>query len=574
METAFVFGNTNLSLALPLPLPIALSLLEVLEGGYSHIRHPRGCRAKRSKRRATMKFGEFLTANIIDGLEDAYLDYQHLVAIVEGEVVENGVRLSFECDSLKIGSMGMPINTRPSLGKQVRGFFSALWAWVVLTYLYLEDWACCCFRRKDRSDVAGLSEPLVTSCDILDKATSDALKSERHEEFLAAMHSELARCNQFLMQKEGDLEASINSLIQTVDSFTGTKATPPSFRRPSLGAVVVETPPGLRSRGNSAADQPLPEDHEAPSPTPPAVVSPNTSPRVSFTQLGMETPPNGMRRQSGHSEGGSSGYGTPYKTPSRRNSDHSQRLDSYKTPPPLFQAIWSQPDTIEHAYREMHVLIMQLKQVATVNLTGFQKAAKKCKKHTKTAVKSDFGSQFCCKSENLDDLAEKLTKSYARNFTNHDLDKARSKLMIYKASLKPSLKVGFFLGVDVALTFVLIWINMYQPAKQDCPFCPASLVEVIPVYRVIFFPILFIWGWSALVYLWRSFGINYLWILDMDPKSELGIHGSASLAATMTSFCLLSLILYTGAVKTGQSNSPLSPLSNFFLSLLPCEWID
>ena len=76
----------------------------------------------------------------------------------------------------------------------------------------------------------------------------------------------------------------------------------------------------------------------------------------------------------------------------------------------------------------MHVLIMQLKQVATVNLTGFQKAAKKCKKHTKAAVKSDFASQFCCKSENLDDLAERLAKSYARNFTNHDLDKARSKL--------------------------------------------------------------------------------------------------------------------------------------------------
>ncbi|QDZ22218.1 SPX and EXS domain-containing protein [Chloropicon primus] len=506
-----------------------------------------------------MHFGEFLKANLIEGLEDGYLDYGMLVACVE----QRSGRHSIDDDNLKIGTTAMPLSTSSSLGKQVKRVVSAVLTWIVLTILWIKSWVCCCCG-KGNSDGENV-EPLLDSVSILDDAEDEATRKEKHDQFLAAMLSELSRCNFFLAHKEAELESSIRSLIQTVNNITGTKAGPPSPRVSFTNLSPV--PYGQRRVSDPNSDhgvQDHEDEHEQTSP----VVSDTRSPRTSFTD---DVPQ--IRRTSGLSDAESfPGPQSPPRTPSRRNSE--SKLRTYKAPQPLFQAIWSQPDTIEHAYREMHVHIMQLKQVATLNLTGFQKAAKKCKKKTRLTAKACFKEEVCCKSEKMDELADLLARSYAMHFTENNIDKARSKLMVYKASLKPSLKVGFFLGFDVALTLALIWVTTYHPARTDCPFCSTSMIEVIPVYRVIFFPILFIWGWSVLVYLWRSYGINYLWILDMDPKHELGIHGSASLAATMTSFWLISLLLYTATVKTGYSllDLPLYvwPLTLFLVMFLAC----
>ena len=498
-----------------------------------------------------MHFGEFLKANIIEGLEDGYLDYERLTACVEPGG-QSGPRGSLDDDQLRM-TMAMPIATGPTLKKQVKGVVSSVLTWIVIVWLWFKEWACCLRERKD-DEASDAQEPLLNS---LEEAAVGVFKAERHSEFMAALSDELARCNAFLSHKELELENSIRSLIQTIDAFTGTtKGQAPS---PRVSFTDMSPVPYRKASDDATGGLRTPPGEEA---------SPTVSPRASFA----ETSPTQPRRRaySGYSDGDQM---SPTRTPtqSRRNSD--AKFGLYKAPQ-LFHAIWSQPDTIEHAYREMYLHVLQLKQCATINSTGFAKAAKKCKKKTEIGVKMKFADEVCCKSEKMDELADTLAFSYAKNFTNNNLQKARSKLMIYKASLNPSLKVGFFLGVDVALTLALMWVSAYPPAKQDCPYCPAALIEVIPVYRVIFFPVLFIWGWSALVYLWRSYGINYLWILDMDAKSELGIHGSASLAATMTSFWLISLILYTAAVKTGFSlfGMPLYvwPLSLFLVMFLAC----
>ncbi len=586
-----------------------------------------------------MHFGEFLRANIIEGLEDAYLDYQLLVAIVEGSKGDD--------DQLRIGSTPMPLSTGgPSVHKQAKRVVSRVLTRIAVFFIFLRSsilrlcgYCTCCKGDGEGQVDEGvdpylLNEPLIVPCESIKiNRGEDSLLGERHEEFLCAMHGELARCNDFLAAKEAELEASIDSLVSTIQSFMGSgkerhslsshsaehQSPRPSFEGGSdLPGGSPERPGDhqqqqhqltkryqgarARSQSESASDSrrqqqqlpPLPpgQGGKAGRPDPvtidsvedaggeisPPAASPNVSPRSSFRASPRPSMTIESRGRALSADAYSDLSGLHLHSPSRRNSDahpsSAGRHMSRYTPTPLFQAIWSQPDTIEHAYRELHVHIMQLKQVATVNLTGFQKAAKKCKKNTLTAIKTKFSEETCCKSSKMDDLADKLAKSYAKHFTNNNIAKARATLMIYKGSVQPSLKVGFFLGIDVALTLCLIWVTMYSPAKEDCPYCVSSLIEVIPVYRVIFFPILFIWGWSALVYLWRSFGINYLWILDMDPKTELGIQGSASLAATMTSFCLLSLLLYTAAVKTGFSLLQLPlyvwPLTLFLVTFLAC----
>ena len=59
---------------------------------------------------ATMHFGEFLKANLIEGLEDGYLDYGMLVACVE----QRSGRHSIDDDNLKIGTTAMPLGTSSS----------------------------------------------------------------------------------------------------------------------------------------------------------------------------------------------------------------------------------------------------------------------------------------------------------------------------------------------------------------------------------------------------------------------------------------------------------------------------
>jgi len=484
-----------------------------------------------------MRFGEFLASNRIKGLDEGYLDYARMVDVLES--MEHGTSASLRRtsdDALRISTFAMPVSTKvsvfSSMARHARRAIAACAVAIAAVLAFFSHlvgglWQAlrCRGRRGDDASERGATDPLMDGIEDADAEYEQRLEAEflertrreTFQEFVCVMENELSRCNAFAAQRLREIEISADSLLKTTES--------------------------LMTMEESA----LPKHHYIPS-----------SPERRRSSQDRES------RRNSKSECGNSGD----------NFDGGKSLTEYHSPRSVFPALLTHGETVEHAFKETHILILQLKQMTTVNLTGFLKAAKKCKKVTKQSVGANFHDETCCFPEPIDKLAEKITKSYAKFFTGGDIEKARAKLIIYKASMSPSLKVGFFIGFDTCLTVVLIWFVMFQPAKSECPYCIKALLEAIPLYRVVFLPVVFIWGWSVLVYMWRSYGINYLWILDIDPRTELGVHGGTSLAASMTSLCLGSLILFIATIRTGYSflGIPLwcYPLGLLAVSLLIC----
>ena len=292
-----------------------------------------------------MHFGEFLKANIIEGLEDGYLDYAGLVAIID-HLNDKDKKERGE-DKLKMSMVPMPISTGPtSLSKSLKKVVSVVLTALVLFFLAVRKQlgrclaclsscvrcGCCGGRRgagedkKKRSD--SLTETLLMGDDAAASMANGSvdgetererglleLKRVKHDEFLAAMNRELRKCNNFLEHKEMELEASIHSLTQTIDNFMNVK-----------GAVDKVSPRSSFRRDRSLSDQ---------------------------SGQSSSHHPQQSRRNSYMSDDSFDGHGHP----------SNRTFSRYHAPPPLFQAILNEPDTIEHAYREMHVHIMQLKQV-------------------------------------------------------------------------------------------------------------------------------------------------------------------------------------------------------------------
>ena len=453
-----------------------------------------------------MRFGEFLAANKIEELSGGYVDYARLTAIFEQNTWALR-RVSID-DGVQIGSALMPVQTDWSPIKSAKKANR----WLMHKFAVAGAYAAQVTEQVTRAghqrsppNQAGedaatplLRQPMESSS--AKRLSFDAVAAdEAYEEFVLCLHEELHRCNHFVSHLISDLEASLDNLIT---------ATSASVRR------------SARSLNGAAG-------------------GPSTS---------------GMFSDESHNEEElRAGEVFRNEDPLSPLSKKFTGRSAMHRPSTIVSSLLSKNDAVQQAYKELYLRMLQVKQMTTMNLTGFLKAAKKCKKNTKHAATEevDFPSQPCCSSGEVDQLAEKISHGYAKAFTGGNLNKARSKLLVYKASMRPSLKVGFFLGVDTCLACVLIWVVAYPSKESDCPFCLEALMEAMPVYRVIILPLIFVWCWSFLVYTWRSYGINYLWILDINPKTELGIMGSASLAATMTCLLLLSIILYLVALKTG-----------------------
>ena len=70
------------------------------------------------------------------------------------------------------------------------------------------------------------------------------------------------------------------------------------------------------------------------------------------------------------------------------------------------------------------------------------------------------------------------------------------------------------------------------------------IVEVFPVYRGMFMCVLFLWCWGALLYVWGAAKINYLFMLELDPRRTANAPETIWEAATLTVVLFASFIVH------------------------------
>mmetsp|Transcript_10470 Transcript_10470/g.23772 ORF Transcript_10470/g.23772 Transcript_10470/m.23772 type:complete len:877 (+) Transcript_10470:76-2706(+) len=152
-------------------------------------------------------------------------------------------------------------------------------------------------------------------------------------------------------------------------------------------------------------------------------------------------------------------------------------------------------------------------------------------------------------------VAKEIENMFATSFTGGDLLQAQRELRAYTREAPPVKTfcvIGLWTGVSAALGCVNLFMWSY-PRVEQCPNCTDVLLGMIPVFRLTFIPILWLLIWSLLCYIWRRHNVNYPYILDINPKSELGIWRGTRMAVILLALwsAMLTLFLYTN--RTGVS---------------------
>lgn len=217
-------------------------------------------------------------------------------------------------------------------------------------------------------------------------------------------------------------------------------------------------------------------------------------------------------------------------------------------------------ETLQVALREVYQDCLTLKQVCSINFTGFVKALKKFHKRCGDASSgSVFQNSTSLRQQHfykgmahLDTVADRIEQCYATHFKNGDVDAAQRSLRhIRRLGLESHLTLGIFLGACLCLLAVILWLSAYSPAKDICPFCTKAITANLPVYRILFIPLLWLWCWSGLCYIWKEISLNYPYILSINPYTELGYERGSKLAAYASLILLADFALFLASVRTG-----------------------
>ncbi|CAK0840865.1 unnamed protein product [Prorocentrum cordatum] len=161
-----------------------------------------------------------------------------------------------------------------------------------------------------------------------------------------------------------------------------------------------------------------------------------------------------------------------------------------------------------------------------------------------------FWAVHCSEAQGL---ARRIEEAFATHVTGGEVGRAQMKLRVFQReamSQAALMEVGVCSGVAATLTFT-IGILLGYPSENQCPACVDVLHGMVPVFRLTFVPILWLICWSCLCYLWRLHDINYLYILEIDAHTELGVWRALKLGTKLLAFWLLAVFLFLYGTQTG-----------------------
>eukprot|EP01125_Pyxidicula_operculata_P014005 TRINITY_DN4646_c0_g1_i1.p1 TRINITY_DN4646_c0_g1~~TRINITY_DN4646_c0_g1_i1.p1 ORF type:complete len:738 (+),score=71.60 TRINITY_DN4646_c0_g1_i1:42-2255(+) len=140
----------------------------------------------------------------------------------------------------------------------------------------------------------------------------------------------------------------------------------------------------------------------------------------------------------------------------------------------------------------------------------------------------------------LKQLMSDIEVMYAELFTKGNTRTALKALRPSRLSYSSLFSGGFMFGiVSILFLMLLVVIFVYEPSKSA-----STLSQILPIYRALGIPLLFAWFWSILVLLFRRYTINYVYILQLDPKTIASYLDVVKISATFTIFWGISLLLY------------------------------
>ena len=222
-------------------------------------------------------------------------------------------------------------------------------------------------------------------------------------------------------------------------------------------------------------------------------------------------------------------------------------------------------ETLRVAYKELYRGIQLLRDFKMHNYTAFVKILKKHDKlspslHLHAKCMSRLNALHVFASSELHHLQLQVEAVFARDFNFGNRKQALGALKPTHTPMSHlvTFRLGLLLGLSLALLVVLFFLAHFVALRTGTA-VSVKLTPVLPVYRGLFLVILHLWLWGLNVHLFRRTRINYQFIFEIDPKSELAGAEVLQIAALLTFMWFTSLDLYLATAL----------LTDYFPDLVP-----
>lgn len=221
-------------------------------------------------------------------------------------------------------------------------------------------------------------------------------------------------------------------------------------------------------------------------------------------------------------------------------------------------------ESIKWGYGEIFRTMNLLHSYTILNYTGLVKIIKKHDKIATSSKKTEFNlilekySNGFVKANKLLKQISSVESDFADSFFNGNCVLARNELLIKQlpTSSWRMILTGLHMGMIIVLFFWSIW-NIFNSdqnitnknlkssfrikSKNKNSIMP---IEILRTYRGIGIILSCFWAWSIIIYLWKIYRVNYVYIFEFDPRKIYSLDSLIITTSRLTILYFINLILY------------------------------
>ncbi|MCO5551896.1 hypothetical protein L7F22_005403 [Adiantum nelumboides] len=229
---------------------------------------------------------------------------------------------------------------------------------------------------------------------------------------------------------------------------------------------------------------------------------------------------------------------------------------------------------LRSAFAEFYRGLGLLKSFSSLNMLAFGKILKKYDKVTGRNASSPYLKALersrLNNSNKVDQLIDEVERLFAQYFSKGDRKKA---LMLLRPQQQKSCHtttyfVGLFSGWSISFLVAFMILLHFKGAQFKDSNLQSYAETVYPLYSIYFLIVfhMFMYGWN--VYAWCRTRINYSFIFEFSPSTELRFREIFFVCSTLTMFGVASMVCHLAFYLSGATF--LNPNSIPFATILVC----
>ncbi|KAI5432122.1 hypothetical protein KIW84_036028 [Lathyrus oleraceus] len=226
-------------------------------------------------------------------------------------------------------------------------------------------------------------------------------------------------------------------------------------------------------------------------------------------------------------------------------------------------------EQLSTALKEFYHKLRLLKKYSFLNLLAFSKIMKKYDKVSSRNASKDYlkmvDSSYVGSSDEVNRLMDRVERAFIKHFANGNHRKGMNLLRptAKRERHRTTFLLGLFTGCTIAL-IVALFILIHARNILNSEGRTKYMDNIFPLYSLFGYIVLHMIIYSANVYLWRRFKINYSFIFGFKEGTELG-YREVFLLSSGLAVLSMAAILSNLDMEMDERTKRFSALTELFL---------